>query len=228
MNLQTYILGARLIYWLYLAMTLLFAGGVVLYVAREWLLKKFYSVKSPEKLIKCVVVYPGKWIRNFYRLIPDSGFNSLPGGAYNYTEKAVYRNRDIFAYNNQGGLKVDLDNMPYFLKLEKAYKKRFEPWPEIHYIYGNPLPVDYDMAIKKDESPAILFNSSDLERLKKSTILTQIYNAMSGANLLAVAIILLIILLILNAVGLANSAGLIHLAKNVTTATTTAAKVIKP
>lgn len=195
-------------------LTLLFAGGIVAYFARERILKRFYTLRSPEKVIKINMFYPGNMIRHFYRLIPVDETQALDGGIYSCPNSAIYKNHDVYAWKDKiGNYKITIDEKDYELMAENRFRKRWEPWPEIFYIYGCPLPLNPK---KEGVNSLIEFDSSGMERFKKNTILTQIYSAISGANLLNIILILLILVLLVSGLSLAQNAGLIHLQGNVT------------
>lgn len=226
---QTYFLGARLFYWLYLLFTLIAAAGIYLYINREMVKKSWYSVRFPEKLLHVKIFYPGGHYRDYWRLIPEDNTFELDGGIYNYNDATVLKNNTWFAYKDkkeEGRLILNIEDQKYYLDDRLKIKNRWEKWPEIHFIYGCPWPIDYNkVEIAKQKvkdaqgnisDKEIIFNASDFERFKKSTILTQIYAALTGNALITVLVILVIIVLILSGVQLADRAGIIQIGKNIT------------
>jgi hypothetical protein len=226
---ETYFLGARLFYWFYLFLTLIAAGGIFAYHQRERIKKEWYAFRFPEKLLHVIMVYPGNYRRDFWRLIPEDSTFELDGGTYMFENSSILKNNTWYAYKDkkaEGRLILKIEDKEYYLDDKLKLKSRWDKFPEIYYLYGCPFPVDWSktrepVATTKDrngediEKP-IIFNAQDFERLKKSTILTQIYATLSANGTMILLIILVIVVLILSAVGVLNDAGIIHLAQNVT------------
>lgn len=225
---DTYFLGARLFYWLYLLLTLAFGGGVVAYWMRERIIRKVLTTFQPEKLIKIGMIYPNGWIRRFYRLIPTNRFYMLDGGAYNYNDSAVLKNSEAFALADKDDstrLKFVFEGKEYYYDDQRKLKQRFERYPEIFYRYGKPWPLD--MTTEPQPEPAsqdkdgvkvrdiTKYNASDLEKLIKSTMVNQLLTSFA-ANAGAIVVILLVILLLAVLANLGINTGLIHIATNST------------
>jgi len=213
-------LGARLFYWFYLFLTLAGVGGAAIYWFREALKKRYFILRFPEKLIIVAIIYPGNKIRRFARLIPDDNTFDFGDQTYNYAESSVLKNNTWYAYKDKAKeerLILNIESKEYYLDDLLKIKQRWERWPEIYYKYGCPLPINFwaegETEAAKDKAPIVEFNAHDLSRLKKSTILTQIYNSMGQNNLMVVVIILLFIVLLGVVVIILNNAGVIHLAQ---------------
>ena len=226
---NTVILGARLFYWLYLLGTLALGGVAVAYWQRERIKKIFYSLAAPERLIKIGMILPNGWIRRFYRLIPKGDLFKLPGGVYNYNIKDLLKNNDAFAKSDPKDptrLKVTIEGQDYFIDNARKLKQRFDRWPEIFYRYGNPWPLNMtqetrptdpapdDSAEKKD---LVFYDASDLGKLTKTNVITQLLASMEGSPLMGLLVGLVVILIILVLANLGFQTGVIH-AGNVTAA----------
>ena len=190
-------------------------GGAAIYWFREALKKRYFILRFPEKLIIVGMIYPGNKIRRFARLIPDDNTFDFGDQTYNYSESSVLKNNDWYAYKDkekEGRLVLKIEDKEYYLDDLLKLKQRWEKWPEIYFRYGYPLPLNL-WGETEDGQPAIVFNSHDLSRLKKSTILSQIYNAM-GQNSFMVAILIVGVICLLGIIVIIlNSAGVIHLAQ---------------
>jgi hypothetical protein len=217
--------------WAYFGCSLLVLAGIIAYVARERIRKEWYKVRFPEKLIHVVLIYPGNFKRDYWRLIPEDTTFELDGGTYNYDDDAVLKANTWFASKDkkrEGRLILRIGEKEYYLDDRLKIKNRWETWPEIYFCYGCPFPVDWQTmetpeytskdAMGNDISKKVAFNAMDWERLKKSTILTQIYATLAANGTLIFIVILLVAVLILSGVSVANQAGIIHLAGNTTAA----------
>lgn len=209
---ETIFLGARLVYWLYLFLAILGAGGIFAYWQREAIRKFYYSLRFPERLIKIRMIYPNNNVNYFWRLIPDTTDKtfSLDGGTYDYNDETILKNNSWFAYREhktEGRLIVRVSDKEYFLDDLLKIKNRWERWPEMTYKFGCPFPVDYNSTKTTEANNEITFNASDLEKLKKSTILTQIYNSVAQDSLIIFIIILAAVNIIISGFLLAKIMG---------------------
>lgn len=216
-------LGARLFYWLYLLLTLMLGGGAVAYWQRERIKKRFYELTNPEKLIKIGVVYPGNWIRYFYRLIPREKTFTLPGGLYNYNDKEILKNNDFFIQENkEGRLIAKVGGQEYNISDKLKLKLRWERWPQIYFRFGNPWPLimaeepEIKKAVKKEgeieteDNQPVFYNASDLEKIMKSKLITQLLESISDSPMLKAVIVLIIIAILVGLANLGVGTGLIH------------------
>jgi hypothetical protein len=172
----------------------LFLGGVcVAWWQRERIRKVYYSLKFPELLLTLNIIYPSGFFRKFWRLIPsDKGF-ILDGKLYLYNEAAIIKNNDWFSYkDSKGNLVCRIENKEYNLNMILGIKQRWERWPELYYKEGNPIPIDFT-----GSSPAgLAFNSTDVQRMRKSDTLAKIHNLMARADLMPIILVLVGVVLL--------------------------------
>ena len=221
---NTYVLGARLFYWVYFGLSLLGFGTIVIYFKREWIKEKWYKLRHPEQAIEIWLIYPGNWLRNFWRLIPlRTHLFFCPGGPYLYSDKAVLKNERYYAYEDpqdNDSWAVKIEDKEYKLDKKSLLKKRWEPYPKIVYEYGNPFPVGFfkrkegiplKEGEKPKEAPELTWDTTILDKFRKSKFLEEIFSSVAGKGLIMAILILGVMTFLAVAVVLAINVGLIHL-----------------
>lgn len=227
---QMRIWGVRLFYWMYLPLSLLILGVVIAYWQREKLLKVWYSLRFPERLIKVNIIYPGNYIRHFWRLIPKTNTFDFGEETYQYSEPSILKQNDWYATKKEDGrLILRIKDNEYYLDDLLGIKNRWDQWPEIYYIDGCPFPVDWGKTAapeitatnEKGEQTTkkVHFNATDYKKFKQTKIITDLFASMENSGLMLALVILAVLILILVGVGLMNDAGIIHLAKEGVNAT---------
>jgi hypothetical protein len=206
--------------------TILFGLIVFAYWQRERIKKTWYSIRFPERMIKVNMIYPGNYIRHYWRLIPDSDSFELDGGLYLFDDKEILKSNNWYASKKatkekSERLVLNIDGNEYFLDERLKIKNRWEKWPQIFYIFGNPFPVNWagtaDVKIKemtagadpKLEDKTILLSAQDLKHFKESTILTQLLASLKNNPLLIIILLVAFLALACSAAAAAKLFGLI-------------------
>lgn len=163
------VFGVRLWIWLYLLFSLFFFGGILVWWKREIIRKIYYQVRFPEKLIKVVIHYPSNLYQVYWRLIPTDKLIKLDKKNYIYDKNQIGKEKDIFIakqdrdsgvvfatdkiHEKTKGKKTTflIDFKEYEFKDFFLVKEKGKSYPEIHYYYNNPFPVDFDPEVDKNQ-----------------------------------------------------------------------------
>lgn len=193
MDFNIVIFDVRLFYWIYLFGAILLSSTGIIYWQREAIKKHYFILRFPEKLIIINVIYPGGYIRKFYRLIPEDMTFDIEGGTYAFADQSILKKNDWFLYPGKQAdeLCCRVDGKEYNISEKLQLRSRWEQWPELYYLFGKPFPVDFSASSPDN----IKFDSRDLEKLKKSTILTQIYASLPGDTIIYIVLVLLFVVL---------------------------------
>ena len=157
-----------------------------------WVLKTF----KPERLIKVVMHYPNNDLKNFWRLIPEDDLLSIGHEKYIYGREELSTIKDKFILKNKDESRyVLIDGVNYDFNVLCLEKKRFDKFPEIHYIFGNPLPIDFTYFTKKkaDGVSVVDLSARQLEMLKKNDLFAKLLRLDVEQNLMTFIIIIGII-----------------------------------
>lgn len=204
--LSVVIWGVKLWIWLYLGFSLLALSSIAIIFFKEEIRKKYYIIKYPEKLIKVVIHYPNNIFKEFWRLIPDTEFLNVDGKAYKYDAKKASKDSDIFAELNKGskekGYYVKVNGKKYEIDALKGIKYRWRKYPELHYFYNSPAPIDFNAVNKK-----IDINGSLLEEFKENDLFVKLLTIETEKNMLMIIMITTIIGTIASVVVLAKIMG---------------------
>lgn len=158
----------RLWILLYLIFSILAGIFVVIYFFREKIRAKYYKIRWPEKVIKCVIYYPSGVYKVFWRLIPKGDIFEIEKKPYLYNNAEILKNNDIFVKGTDH-LYVIIDGKKYNVDSNIKLKEKWSGhWPELHYIQNNPAPINYlDLSNNKPAWSSDLlsaFNENDLFR----------------------------------------------------------------
>lgn len=186
----THLWGIRIWIWIYFLISTAVFISIIIYWYREKIRRKFYEMRFPEKIIRVIIHYKGGLYHEFWRLIPDYDSFSIMGKSYYYNEKNIIRDNDIFADSNR--LKLKVDGKEY--NLDNVYKIRHKqkPYPELHYFYNNPNPINFYKDIDID------MNSKQLEMFQENDLFKKLLTLTEERNMLMIIIVISII----NALGI--------------------------
>lgn len=203
---QIYFIGARLIYWLYLGITLIGAAVVIIYVERHLIRRVYYEIRFPEKLLIITLIYPGNMMRDYARLLPEDKSFSIEGGIYLYDDKAVLKQNDWYLTPNpEGNLIAHIGDKEYIINKYKKYYYRWHKWPRLFYKADCPYPIDMLSGIvtnipgKDENNKAIMANYSarELTNFGQQKILQEIYADLKGTGLIIVVLVVVILILLM-------------------------------
>jgi hypothetical protein len=197
--------GVSLLIWILFLISILTGIIVLLYWNREKIKYHYYTLRYPERTIKIVMHYKNNQFKDFWRLIPPLDTFEIEGKQYAYTDKSLLKENELFAEFKKEDLTFKFEGKEYIIKSDHILKKRGRIFPEIHYFYGYPLPLDFDIT-KKD----IDFNSSQLTIFKDNDLFVKLLT-LDDTNM---KIMLLFIVVIINLLGtlfiIAKLMGWIH------------------
>jgi len=172
-----------------LAMCMLF--GVLIYVFKEWINFQILKLTKPQKLIKIVMHYPGMMFGIFWRTIPLKNKFKIGDEKYYFNKAALTRQQlQNMTDAEHQEFKFIIGGKPYNYQPQFRIKYRWSQFPEIHYIYGCPDPISWQ--IKPGAT-----NLSALEdaRLEDSDLFMQLIAAEMVEKLMPIIMILLIIII---------------------------------
>ena len=181
-------LGARVWLWLYLLLSILMGVGVSIYIFREILRKKWYEVRWPEKIIKVIIHYKSNYYKEFWRLIPEEKFLKIESKIYNYSDDLILRENDLLAGKKDNKIIFRIGNKEYQLNDIYQIKNRWKHYPEIHYFFNSPAPIQFEYDNKK-----IRLSSYLLEEFKKNDLTGKLLSLKEEKNLLTFLMIMMVI-----------------------------------
>ncbi len=178
-------LGARLWLWLYLLFSILMGVGVSAYIFREVLKRKWYEARWPEKLIKVVIHYKSNYYKEFWRLIPEEKFLRIENKIYTYSDEDILRENDLIAGKKDNKIIFRVGTKEYELNDIYKIKNRWKHYPEIHYFYNNPIPIQFENTVK-----GLKLSSHLLAEFKKNDLTAKLLSLQEERNLLTFLMIL--------------------------------------
>lgn len=180
--------GVRLWIWLYLIWSFLIFTFVIWYFFKEYIKGKYYKLRFPEKVILVIIHYPGSLIKRYWRLIPRNQELRVDKTLYIYDKDAIAKEDDtLITKYPDGKAKLLIVNNIYSKKkgdkeifqlgdtTEYEYQKffeiksRFDKYPEIHYLCGNPYPIRWDLS-----KNALAWDSKSLEEFLTNDLLVKL------------------------------------------------------
>jgi hypothetical protein len=164
-----YFLGVRIWIWLYLLFSIVMFIIILVKFFKERIRKKFYELRYPEKLLKVVIHYKSNMFKEYWRIIPNSKEFRIEEKLYHYTDKAVLRDNEIFGTKKGLDIKVSIDGKEYNILDNYKQVKRWRAYPEVHFFFNCPSPIDFDLSGKE-----IDFTSQHLEEFKENDLFTKL------------------------------------------------------
>jgi len=140
-------LGVRLWIWLYLVLGIAFVIFTIVYYYRENIKAKYYKIRYPERTIRIVIHYTGAIFKEFYRIIPTNKLINIQKVGYFYDPKSLQKHKEIFAEKLEKYFYVDIDDKKYQLADLSAIRQKDRRFPELHYYYNNPNPINFNQEI---------------------------------------------------------------------------------
>jgi len=195
--------GVRGFVWLYFGISLLCGLMVLIYWKREIIKETYYKIRFPEKCIKIIIHYPGSLYRVFWRLIPDRDDFSLDGKRYLYEDDKILRENDFYVQQKDGQLIAKVQNKSYFLEDKLRIKKKGSVYPEIHYVFNVPYPIDFESIDKG----VIEFSSVDVEDFKNNRLFEELLTLEGKKNLMILLLIIGVLTFLLSLVDFAFARG---------------------
>jgi len=191
------ILGIGIYTWIALICAVLFSTIAHLFVFKEKIKKIIYLIKRPQALIKVVLHLPTGYFIEYWRLIPNNKTFTIGKQVYLYIDKSV-----INPHKKDNTQELNDLN----IKSASEIKKRFSKYPEIHYTYNNPNPIDFIGVIKGKSD--LNFNATELKLFKETDLFTKMLSLAQQDFLLVLNLIFSGIVILLLIISLAQQFGL--------------------
>lgn len=205
MLLSARVFGVMLWLWFMLFFSFFGLLGLVLYYRREWIRKKYYTIRFPEKVIRVIIHYKTGLYKVYYRLIPDRDLFTIDRKPYYYDKDVIGKQDDFFIkkgtekeepkllivknlFVKQKGDKELIhigETEEYDYKEEFKIKGKHEKYAEIHYLYNCPYPLNFDLSTEKLE-----FSSINLKEFKDNDLVSKLLSLKEERMLLMLILIL--------------------------------------
>lgn len=194
--------GVRIWIWFYLAFSVSVFIFVVIYFFKERLKKNYYIIKSPEKLLKIVVHYSSNYFKEYWRIIPDNEEFELEGRLYKYSDKAILKDNDFFLRKKDNKLYAHVEGKVYEITEKSKLLYRWRSFPELHYFFNNPIPIDFDLSKKSLE-----FSSKQLQEFKDNDLFAKLLTMDTQKTMLMFIFLLSVLNLLLSMFIIAKQMG---------------------
>lgn len=177
-------LGVRVWIWLYLGFSILGLGVVAIYFFKEWIRKQYYKIRFPEKLLRVVIHYKSQHFKVYWRIMPDTDTFRIDGKNYAYNDKSILNPNDVFVKHIGTELKLGIAGKFYNVDDLLKIKNRWQNYPELHYFYNCPNPINFDLSNKK-----IDFTSKQLKEFKENDLFAKLLTLDTQSKLLFIVLI---------------------------------------
>jgi hypothetical protein len=162
--LQSYLWGVHVWIWIYLLGSFFAMIGFVLWLNRKKIHEKFIKWRHPESVIKVVMHYKGGLYKIIWRLIPDDKSFELEKKRYYFKEQNLIKENEMMVKNDKDGQFITIDKKNYRIT-GLPIRAKGRSYPEIHYKFNNPNPIDYDVTNDK-----IVFTAVDMKDFKDNDL----------------------------------------------------------
>ena len=163
-------LGIRWWIWLYFAFSVLMGIFIGIYWNRERLKKIYYLTRFPERIIKMFIHYETGLYNVYWRLIPDDNTFKINAKVYEFNDKNILKENDFFANKNKNKKTIiKVDNKEYNFEDLALIKSKGGKYPEIHYFYNNPKPLDFNLS---DET--LKFSSKQMHDFEQNDLFSKL------------------------------------------------------
>lgn len=187
MDLLYPILGVRLFIWLIFFLALGTVIGTLAYWRREDIRRVIYTLGYSESVIKVYMHYPGGQFKVYYRLVPVRKIFQFGNQTYKYEDSSLVRqNCDTFAVESDGNFYMVMEGKRYILNRRYEITKKHSSYPEIHYKYNSPYPIDFSQSSEK----GVEFTSVDLKEFKENDLFSKLLT-LSDLNRLVIFCLLI-------------------------------------
>jgi hypothetical protein len=201
--LQEYLWGVRLFVWLYFLISIVCGMIAIAFWKREVIKETYYKIRFPEKVIKIFIHYPGSLYRVFWRLIPDRDDFSLDGKRYLYEDQKIMRENDFYVYNKDNQMVAKAQGKEYFLEDKLNIRRKESKYPEIHYIFNVPYPIDFENIDKG----SIEFSAQDVQDFEENNLFEELLTLEGKKNLLIMVLVIVGLTFIVSLFNLAKTMG---------------------
>jgi len=191
-------LGIKLWIWIYFLFSILAGATIAGIYFKEQIKGKYYKIRFPEKVIKIFLHYNTNLYKVFWRLVPENNFFEMENGRYLFDSETVLKENDFFATKDKRDKTIiKLEGNNYEFEKLMMIKQKGEKYPEVHYFYGNPRPLSFNLSDKE-----LTFSAKDMSEFEKNDLFVKLLTLsqerqtmfivmiISGLNLLATMFII--------------------------------------
>lgn len=189
--------------WLYFFFSILMGVFIGVYWQREKLKKYYYLIRFPERIIRVIIHYGTGLYNVYWRLVPDDNVFKINAKVYEFDDDNVLKENDFFAdkKNNEKTI-IKVDGNKYYFEDLALIKVKGGKYPEIHYFYNNPKPLDYNLTDKE-----LKFSSKQKHDFEQNDLFTKLLTLQQERTALMVVMIICGLNVLLSFVMLAKMMG---------------------
>ncbi|MDD5059421.1 MAG: hypothetical protein PHQ60_16310 [Sideroxydans sp.] len=163
-------LGIKWWIWAYFLFSILAGATIGLIYFKEQLKGKYYKIRFPEKVIKIFLHYNTNLYKIFWRLVPENNFFEMENGRYFFDSETVLKENDFFATQDKREKTIiKLEGKEYEFEKLMMIKQKGEKYPEVHYFYGNPRPLNFNLTDKD-----LTFSAKDMSEFEKNDLFVKL------------------------------------------------------
>ncbi len=200
------VFGVRLWILLYLFASFFGLVAIIIWFMRERILKAYYTIRYPEKVIKVIIHYKTGLYKVYYRLIPTNTLFKIQKTPYYYDKKVVTKEHEFFIakqhrkepillivknlFVKKKGKKEIIkigDTEEYEFKEFFRIKEKGRKYPEIHYLFNYPNPLKFDL-----DTEDLQFTSKQLREFKENDLISKLLTMKGERNLMMMLMIMVI------------------------------------
>lgn len=189
--------------WLYFFFSIVMGLFIGIYWQREKLKKYYYLVRFPEQIIKVIVHYGTGLYNVYWRLIPDDNIFKINAKVYEFNDEKILKENDFFADKRKNKKTIiKVDDIEYEFENLALISYKGGKYPEIHYFYNNPKPLDFGLSDSK-----LKFSSKQMHDFEQNDLFTKLLTLTQERTTMMIIMIVCIINILINAVMLAKMMG---------------------
>ena len=195
--------GIRWWIWLYFLFSILMGLFIGIYWKREALKKYYYLTRFPERIIKVFIHYNTSIYNVYWRLIPDNNIFKINAKVYEFKDEKVLKENDFFADKRDNKKTIiKVDDIEYEFENLALIKVKGGKYPEIHYFYNNPKPLDFDLS-----DTDLKFSSKQMSEFEQNDLFTKLLTLSQERTALMIVMIICGLNVIISFVLLAKAMG---------------------
>lgn len=204
------IFDVNFLIWVYIGLTPVFAGLMVIRIYADRIKQWWWLYKHPESVYLVRFHYPNRMYSEHYVSTGYEEF-SFKDGTYVIKKRAIIRkNWTGIIPNNEVGINKDnyIGWEDYKIYTESETRERPSKAclvGELEYIFGVPNPIEFKSAVEKGKDQEALFeiNATEVKRIQKNSVLDQLLTAEFKKNALIFIMLLVVVSVIIGGVLLA-------------------------
>jgi hypothetical protein len=189
--------------WLYFLFSILMGLFIAIYWKREALKKYYYLARFPERIIRVIIHYGTSFYNVYWRLVPDDKIFKINNKVYEYNDEKVLKENEFFADKKDNKKTIiKVDGIEYNFEDLALIKVKGGKYPEIHYFYNNPNPLDFNLT-----DAELKFSSKQMNDFEENDLFTKLLTLTQERTTMMIVMIICILNSIINFVMLAKMMG---------------------